>query len=100
MTEFTLNDISTLIKLDSVHFASADTMQPFVATGAQYGTDRTIIDKNGNQIMIYTSAYANFATNLVPKGTGSIVAILSYYSGSSSYQLYLRDINDVQGFHE
>jgi len=98
ISDFTLNDISTLIKLDSVNFAPADTMQPFVAIGAQYGTDRTIIDKNGNQIVIYTSAYADFARNLVPKGTGSIVAILSYYIGTNSYQLYLRDINDVQGF--
>lgn len=97
---FTLNDISTLIKLDSVHFAPADTMQPFVIPGTPYGTDRTIIDKNGNQVVIYTSTYANFATRLVPKGTGSIVAILSYYNGTHSYQLYLRDINDVQGFHE
>lgn len=96
---FTLNDISTLIKLDSVHFAPADTMQPFVATGAQYGTSRTIIDKNNNQVIIYTSAYADFAKTLVPKGTGSIVAILSYYNGTNSYQLYLRDINDVQNFH-
>lgn len=98
--EFTLNDISTLIKLDSVHFAPTDTMKPFVEPDAQHGTDRTIIDKNGNQITIYTSKYANFATNLVPKGTGSIVAILSYYDGTNSYQLYLRDINDVQGFNE
>jgi len=100
ISDFTLNDISTLIKLDSVHFAPADTMQPFVVPGTAYGTDRTIIDKNGNSIVIYTSVYADFATALVPKGTGSIVAILSYYNGTNSYQLYLRDINDVQGFHE
>lgn len=98
ISDFTLNDISTLVQLDSVHFAPADTMQPFVAIGATYGTDRTIIDKNGHSIVIYTSAYADFARNLVPKGTGSIVAILSYYNGTNSYQLYLRDINDVKGF--
>ncbi len=97
---FSKDKISTLIKLDSVHFSPADTMQPFVQTGAQYGTNRTVIDKNGNQVVIYTSAYANFATVLVPKGTGCITAILSYYSGSNSYQLYLRDINDVQGFNK
>jgi hypothetical protein len=97
---FTKGAISTLIKLDSVHFAPADTMQPFVATGAQYGTDRTIIDKNGNSVVIYSSTYANFATNLVPKGTGCVTAILSYYSGTNKFQLYIRDLNDLSGFNK
>jgi len=94
---FTLSAISTLIKLDSVHFATTDTLQPFALP--PYGTNRTVIDKNGNSVVIYSSYYATFHNNLVPSGTGSVTAILSYYSNTSSYQLYIRDLNDLKGFN-
>lgn len=80
---------SMLIRLDSVHF---------VEVGQTYATstettNRTIEDKNGNQLLLRTSNYASFAADNIPAGEGSVVGILSIYN--SDYQFYLRDLNDL-----
>lgn len=91
---FTNAALCTLIKIDSVHFATAEVGQPYSLSTAT--TNRTLIDQSGNQVILRTSNYATFASTNVPNGTGSIVGVLSNFSGT--WQLYIRDLNDVIGF--
>jgi hypothetical protein len=81
--------LSMLIEIDSVSFATPGL--PFAESTT--ATNRTITDKNGNQLIVRTSNYANFASTPIPEGTGTIRGILSIYNGT--YQLYLRDLNDL-----
>lgn len=92
---FTSTERSKLIRLDSVFFSASDVGQVFGVSTAT-ATNRTIMDKNGNSLVIRTSNYANFAGNLVPSGYGSVVGILSYFS--PTWQFILRDANDLIGF--
>lgn len=81
--------LSMLIQIDSVSFTTPGL--PFAE--ATTTTNRTIIDKNGQKLIVRTSNYANFASTPLPEGMGSIRGILSIYNGT--YQLYLRDLNDL-----
>jgi len=91
---FTAADLCTLVKIDSVHFAASDVGQPYSLSTAT--TNRTLLDQNGNSVIIRNSNFASFQAQLIPAGTGSIVGILSNFSGT--WQLYIRDLNDVIGF--
>ena len=51
-------------------------------------------DCDGNTIIIRTSGYANFASDTLPEGNGSLIAIASVYNGEA--QLVIRSINEVQ----
>lgn len=83
--------LQTLIKLDNVQFIDRDLGETWADAGAT--TNRTMMDANGNTILVRTSSFANFATKILPSGTGSMVAVLSVFG--SDYQLYIRDLNDV-----
>jgi hypothetical protein len=91
---FSTSALCTLVKIDSVHFATTDVGQPFAITTAT--TNRTVLDASGNSFVLRTSNYATFAPQLVPGGVGSIVGILSNFNGT--WQLYIRDTNDLLGF--
>ena len=87
-------EISTLVRIDNVIFASDAVGQPFsLPTGT---TDRIFSDLNGNKIALRTSNYATFAGKLVPGNMGSIVGIYSVYNGSP--QFYIRDTTDLINF--
>jgi len=82
--------ISCLVKLDSVHFIEAGQM---FAVQTSSGTNRTIVDNNGNTLTLRTSKYASFASNAMPAGNFDLMGILSIYN--SEYELYIRDLNDI-----
>ncbi len=91
-----INDsyLSQLIKLNNVEFICADKNQYFADAINQQSVNRTIKDCNGNQIIVRTSGYANFANQKTPSGNGSIIAIVGKYGGE--YQLYIRNYSEVQ----
>ena len=90
----TTADYSTLIRLDSVYFVSSEVGKTFADPNVS-ATDRTLMDKYGNSVVIRTSSYANFAGKLIPSKMGSIVGIYSYYTAG---QIFLRDTNDLINF--
>ncbi len=53
-----------------------------------------IVNCSGQTTIIRTSAYANFASQPVPTGHGSVTAIYTVYSTTN--QLIIRDTSDVQ----
>lgn len=86
--------LNMLIKLDSIHFTDAG--QAFSSTTSS--TNHDMLDQVGNTLILRTSNYATFAQNILPAGIGSVTGVLSIYNGD--YQMYIRDLNDLQGFDE
>lgn len=81
--------MQTLVKLDSVQFWNSKAT--YCLSGVT--TNRTIVDKAGNQLVLRTSGFAKFGTQAMPSGSGSITGVITVYG--STYQLYIRDLNDV-----
>lgn len=55
-------------------------------------------DCNDNEVTLRNSGFANFASDILPGGNGSITGILSKYvsyNGNVTWQIYIRDTNDV-----
>lgn len=85
--------ISTLVRLDSVQFIVADTAKTFADAVTLNSLNRTLEDCGGRKLVIRTSGYANFAGQKTPAKKGSVTGVLGIFG--TTYQLYLRDINDV-----
>ena len=85
---------SQLVRINDVSFVEADGKTTFSESDAS--TSRNLKDEEGNTIVVRNSNYANFKSDILPLGTGSVVGILSYYSGA--WQLLLRDVDDCIGF--
>ncbi|MGM9827533.1 MAG: DUF5689 domain-containing protein [Muribaculaceae bacterium] len=83
---------SQLVRFDNLTFEEPG--KTFSANGQT--TNRYAKDANGKRINVRTSAYASFADQVVPAGTGSVVGILSYYG--TDWQLLLNNITGVIGF--
>ncbi len=64
------------------------------ATEPPSATNRHIIDRQGNTLIVRTSRYARFATWLLPAGEGRIEGVLGYFSGD--YQLVVLDAMKFQ----
>lgn len=85
---------SQLVRLDDVMFTEADGKVVFAEDDAS--SNRTLQDLNGNTIIVRNSNYADFRSEKLPIGTGSVVGILSYYG--TAWQLLLRSAEDCIGF--
>ncbi len=86
---------SRLIRINNVHFEEGG--QAAFCSAHKINTNRTLLDENGNSIIVRTSGYARFWSEPLPAGNFDIVGILSYNgSGSSaSWQLLLRSLDDI-----
>ena len=77
--------------VDKTQYSFAYTADPTV-----YSVEHRIKFSDGttpSTCSLYTSTSANFACEVMPKGTVTLYGMLGRYS--SSYQMQLRDINDV-----
>lgn len=83
----------TLVKLEEVYFVNGG-KKPFAPADA-YGTE-LLKDASGNSIEVRTSSYANFASNQLPVGVGSVMGILGRFNGS--WQLTIRSEADLFAF--
>ncbi len=75
--------ISRLVALHDVQFVDGAAGATWSAPDAD--TDRLIVDRDGNRMVVRTSRYAEFAGRLLPGGSGSIAGVVSYFNGT--YQL-------------
>ncbi len=85
--------LSTLIRLEGVQFISADANKTYADPLTKNSLNRTLMDCSGNKLILRSSGYADFAGQLTPTGNGSIVGVLGIFG--STFQLYIRDLNDV-----
>ncbi len=88
--QITLQHVQKLIRVNNVQFWDATKAYSIPSVN----TNRTLVDCNGNRLILRTSGYAKFLKDIVPQGNGSITGVLSYYN--DTYQLYIRDLSDVQ----
>lgn len=85
--------IGRLVKLDGVYFVDGG-KEPFAPK--EKSGNRTLKDHDGNNIIVRTSGYAKFTNDILPVGTGTVVAIVSEFNGAP--QLLIRERADVYGF--
>lgn len=90
--DLTIDKVQSLVQLDSVAFVEVG--QPYATSTAT--TNRNMTLKDGSNITVRTSNYSLFKDSLLPAGRGNVIAILGQFSGT--YQLTIRDLNDVKGF--
>jgi DNA/RNA endonuclease YhcR with UshA esterase domain len=91
--ELNPGDISKLIRLENVEFASQDVGLSYADALGRQTLNRTILDCNGNEITLRTSGFATFASEPIPGGNGSITGIYSVFGDIK--QFYIRDLTDV-----
>lgn len=86
-----------LIELSDVEFASAFVGQPYADADNPDGPqtiNAMIEDCEDNTIILRNSGFADFASNIVPQGKGTLLAIMSVFN--DDLQLFIRDESDVQ----
>lgn len=84
---------NTLVMLEKVQFKTSELGFTW-SLDESAGTNRTLIDENGKEIAVRTSGYSNFALNVLPEGSGSFTAILTYFN--TTPQLTVVSLNDVK----
>ena len=92
-----LNDsnINTLVELSDVQFSAAAVGRHYFEETNNVGgaTNWGLKDKLGNQVYFRTSSFSDFATKVVPAGSGKVRGILTKYG--NDYQLLARSEKDV-----
>lgn len=83
--------LNMLIKLDNVSFKEAG--QPFYKEGDKGGTNRTLVDADGKELVLRTSNFAAYKAELLPEGKGSVIVIVEKHF--ANYQLTMRNIDDA-----
>lgn len=88
-----------LVRISDVSFEEANGSTTFAEPN--HATNRYIVDASGNKLIVRTSNYADFSNDVLPSGNVDIVGVLSFYAtrenAAGSWQLYLRDRDDVIG---
>lgn len=86
-----------LVRFRDVEITEANGKTTYADPGSS-AINRTIRDKEGNEVIMRNSRSADFATELLPLGRYDIVGILGYYqTGTPMWQFYVRTIEDVIG---
>ena len=91
ITQLSLDDVGTLIKLENVNFL--DTTGTYADAINQNSVNLDLANCNGNSILVRTSGFADFASQPVASGGGTFVGVLSIFR--SDFQLLIRDLNDL-----
>ena len=82
-----------LVELDNVQFATADSGQTYADAVTSSSLNRSIQDCNGNAIILRSSGYSTFASDLTPGGNGKAIGIHTNFGTDA--QLYIRDTEDL-----
>ena len=87
-----------LVKINNVQFTDSELGQTYADALGNNTENRMLEDCNGNEIAVRTSGYADFASDTVPSGRGSVVGIATTfieYSGAHTRQLLIRSVDEV-----
>lgn len=88
-----INDQSKWIQINDVEFSGADLGSTWSNAITQTDVNHTLVDCNGNSVIVRTSGYANFATDTIPSGHGTFYGILGIYN--TDIQLYIQSPSDL-----
>ena len=85
--------VNKLVIIHNAQFNYVETEGTYADGVNHLDYDRHIEDCDGNSMIVHTSGYADFANESLPKGNGTITAILTKYN--TDYQLVIRDAREV-----
>ncbi len=85
--------VNKLVIIHNAQFNYAETDGTYADGVNHIDYDRHIEDCDGNSMIVRTSGYADFANDSLPKGNGTITAVLTKYN--SDYQLIIRNVREV-----
>ncbi|MDP3352575.1 MAG: DUF5689 domain-containing protein [Flavobacteriaceae bacterium] len=98
ISQLTKDHLGMLVEIERIRLKKSDEGFSYAGTTySGYSRNFETVDNDcflNGSIILRTSKYADFALTPIPKEQGSIVAILSEYSGT--YQLFIRDTKDVK----
>lgn len=97
-TEITLGNLSSdmvnrLVVIKNVRFVNGGKK---AFTDGERTTNESIRSADGNFLDVRSSNFSNFAKNMLPTGSGTVVGMLGRFNGG--WQLFLRTIDDVRDF--
>lgn len=83
-----------LIKINNIKFADDEIGEVFAPKNET--VNRTIVDVNdiNLKLILRNSGYANFASEIIPNGKGSIIGILGRYNNDN--QLFIRHFEEIK----
>jgi hypothetical protein len=87
-----------LVKINNVQFVDSELGQTYADALGNNTENRMLEDCNGNELTVRTSGYADFASDSIPSGRGSVVGIATTfieYSGAVTRQLLIRSVDEV-----
>ena len=82
-----------LVTLNNVEFSAADQGMTYADGVNNISRNLTLVDCNGNSVLVRTSGYANFANEVIPDKNGTITAIVGQFG--TDMQLLLRSSSEV-----
>ncbi|MCC7245373.1 MAG: hypothetical protein IT269_06815, partial [Saprospiraceae bacterium] len=82
-----------LVRFENVEFDDIDADQPWADVITKGSINRYLQNCAGAEVIVRTSGYATFAAQKTPAGKGKITGVLGAFNGD--YQLYIRDLTDV-----
>ncbi|REJ83018.1 MAG: hypothetical protein DWQ44_02580 [Bacteroidetes bacterium] len=85
---------NTLVQINNCEFIQANAGVTYADAPNLRFKNLTIKDCANNDIILYTSGYAKFASDTTPTGNGTIIAVYKRYSGDG--ELILRNTSDVR----
>jgi len=83
-----------LIRLENVEFSVNELSNTYADPINLSTLNRTLVNCDGDEIIVRTSGFANFAGLGIPIGNGDFVAVVSEFQGTM--QLLIRDIDEIQ----
>ena len=86
-------NLNTLVKINNVQFLQPEVDGTYSNEQGGGAVNRKLVDKTGRTLDLRNSDFATFGQNPLPTGSGSITVVVSRYN--STYQVFIRDINDV-----
>lgn len=89
INELTARDISTYVEITDVQFEEGEDRLTWC--DGETDTNRTLIDREGNRLVVRTSGYATFAGEILPGGSGFVRGVVGYFNGA--YQIILINQN-------
>ncbi len=82
-----------LIRLEGVEFSGSDVGGTWADGETQTSLNRTLVNCTGDEIIVRTSGFADFADEMIPSGQGSLIGIVGQFG--TDMQLYIRTPNEV-----
>ena len=83
-----------LVTMKNVSFKGADGKKTFANASAGPGSVSVYFNEYPTTTMVYTSNFADFASNPLPKDTVNVTGILKRYN--NSWELIIRSLDDIE----